>query len=295
MFENPVTASWSDNRIALHVGVSHTFVAKVRGEVSCNGCKIEERSVVRNGTEYTQNTAPIGSQKAPDSAPEFDDELGDMSIPDDPDAEPEAGPWQGISEPMENPQAPAPSEAATTKAASAEPVGEIMADGGTVFYKDDASIRDDEVFDEEESEAAPVGESELEDNAWVDSLPLASILRPFPGFLTFSADAIAWRNCQKSGLQGKVKYQFDAAARSADNITRTRGPFLSLLKDVSRALHPREWVLCPSCRGCGQYWMNKTNKQHEAAGTVEPNSSNEFALRCTKMKCERCEGGYNLP
>ena len=54
---------WSDNAIAKACGVSHPFVGKQRYGIfpSCNGYKME-RTVQRNGTVYTQNTAKIGGK-----------------------------------------------------------------------------------------------------------------------------------------------------------------------------------------------------------------------------------------
>ena len=54
----------SDRAIAAEVGVSHTFVSKVREELSGNGCQMPEtRTVTRGEQTYIQNTANIGKPK----------------------------------------------------------------------------------------------------------------------------------------------------------------------------------------------------------------------------------------
>jgi len=73
---HPKGHGMSDNAIAKHVGVSHTFVATIR-RASCNGCKIDlskdvqsdstkpkTRTVERNGTTYQMDTAKIGQKPA---------------------------------------------------------------------------------------------------------------------------------------------------------------------------------------------------------------------------------------
>lgn len=56
-------SKWSDRDIARQAGVSHPFVAKMRGELSGNGFQIETRTVNRNGTIYQQKTAKIGKSR----------------------------------------------------------------------------------------------------------------------------------------------------------------------------------------------------------------------------------------
>ena len=56
-------AKWSDREIARRCAVSDVFVGKVRGDLSANGLQIPtERTVTRNGTIYTQNTANVGAK-----------------------------------------------------------------------------------------------------------------------------------------------------------------------------------------------------------------------------------------
>ena len=52
-------AKWSDREIARRCSVAHPFVGKVRSELSGNVTRYE-RKVVRDGVEYTMNTAAIG-------------------------------------------------------------------------------------------------------------------------------------------------------------------------------------------------------------------------------------------
>lgn len=56
---------WSDREIARRCAVSQPFVSSLRSEsLSDNGYQIDERRVVRNGTEYTMHTANVGAAPA---------------------------------------------------------------------------------------------------------------------------------------------------------------------------------------------------------------------------------------
>jgi hypothetical protein len=68
--------TWSDSEIGRQCGVSHPFVGKIRQELSCNGYKIDERTVQRGGTVYTMNTANIAAagQQEPAAGPAPGDE-----------------------------------------------------------------------------------------------------------------------------------------------------------------------------------------------------------------------------
>lgn len=59
-------AKWSNGEIARRCAVSDVFVGKVRDDLSPNGLEIPtERTVTRNGTTYTQNTANVGAKPGP--------------------------------------------------------------------------------------------------------------------------------------------------------------------------------------------------------------------------------------
>ena len=59
-------AAWSDREIGRRCAVSDVFVGKVRFDLSANGLQIPtERTVTRNGTTYTQNTANVGAKPGP--------------------------------------------------------------------------------------------------------------------------------------------------------------------------------------------------------------------------------------
>jgi len=59
--EHPRSQALSDSAIAEHCGVSHTFVGKLRKELTCNGCK---SNPVRTGKDgRTINTSSIGKPK----------------------------------------------------------------------------------------------------------------------------------------------------------------------------------------------------------------------------------------
>lgn len=60
---------WSDGEIARRCAVSDRFVSGVRKDLSPNSSEIVERTVTRNGTTYTQNTANIGRPAAPAAKP----------------------------------------------------------------------------------------------------------------------------------------------------------------------------------------------------------------------------------
>lgn len=60
---------WSDGEIARRCAVSDRFVSGVRKDLSPNSSEIVERTVTRNGTTYTQNTANIGRPAVPAAKP----------------------------------------------------------------------------------------------------------------------------------------------------------------------------------------------------------------------------------
>lgn len=63
-------AAWSNGEIARRCAVSDVFVGKVRDDLSPNGLEIPpKRTVTRNGTTYTQNTANIGAVPQPIPTP----------------------------------------------------------------------------------------------------------------------------------------------------------------------------------------------------------------------------------
>ena len=63
-------AKWSNGEIARRCAVSDVFVGKVRDDLSPNGLEIPpKRTVTRNGTTYTQNTANIGAVPQPIPTP----------------------------------------------------------------------------------------------------------------------------------------------------------------------------------------------------------------------------------
>ena len=63
-------AKWSNGEIARRCAVSDVFVGKVRDDLSPNGLEIPpKRTVTRNGTTYTQNTANIGPVPQPIPTP----------------------------------------------------------------------------------------------------------------------------------------------------------------------------------------------------------------------------------
>lgn len=63
--QHPVSCKWSDNQIAKHCGVDHKTVAAVRASILGNSQDTSpaDRTVTRNGTTYTQNTANVGKKK----------------------------------------------------------------------------------------------------------------------------------------------------------------------------------------------------------------------------------------
>lgn len=63
--QHPVSCKWSDRQIAKHCGVSDKTVSAVRVSIFGNSedAPPAERTVTRNGTTYTQNTANVGKSK----------------------------------------------------------------------------------------------------------------------------------------------------------------------------------------------------------------------------------------
>lgn len=65
LLEDEEWSQWSDREIARRCAVSNRFVSDMRAELSSvNGSQIDERRVIRNGTEYTMHTANVGSAPA---------------------------------------------------------------------------------------------------------------------------------------------------------------------------------------------------------------------------------------
>jgi hypothetical protein len=62
LIEDEEWNKWSTRVIASRCGVSHTFVNNLRRKLSVNGLQMEERKVVRNGTEYTMQTKGAGKK-----------------------------------------------------------------------------------------------------------------------------------------------------------------------------------------------------------------------------------------
>ena len=62
LLTDPEWQKWGDRTIAEHCGVSHSFVGSIRAELSVNGLQIE-RTVARNGGEYSMNTSKIGKNR----------------------------------------------------------------------------------------------------------------------------------------------------------------------------------------------------------------------------------------
>lgn len=63
--QHSVSCKWSDRQIAKHCGVSDKTVSAVRVSIFGNSedAPPAERTVTRNGTTYTQNTAKVGKSK----------------------------------------------------------------------------------------------------------------------------------------------------------------------------------------------------------------------------------------
>jgi len=64
-------ASWSDNEIAKKTGTSHTFVGKIRGNLTCNVSSEKRTYKTKHGTTATMDTSAIGEGQrvTPEVAP----------------------------------------------------------------------------------------------------------------------------------------------------------------------------------------------------------------------------------
>lgn len=67
--QHPNGVEKSDREISDHVGVSHPFVAKVRGQLESSGniSRCATRTVSRGGKEFQQDTTKIGRSQSPKS------------------------------------------------------------------------------------------------------------------------------------------------------------------------------------------------------------------------------------
>jgi hypothetical protein len=66
LLNDPEWTLWSNREIARHCQVHHTFVDKVRHQLSADNRQMPaERKVERNGTVYTQHTENIGKSRKP--------------------------------------------------------------------------------------------------------------------------------------------------------------------------------------------------------------------------------------
>jgi hypothetical protein len=117
---HPDWSKWSDGKIADICHVSHSFVAKVRQQVSFHDGKIaSERKVKRGHKTYTMNTAKIGRKKTakkpttdePSSLPESSspnvNRAGTATVPAQSQQEPPSVELQQPEAPQQN-QLPAP-------------------------------------------------------------------------------------------------------------------------------------------------------------------------------------------
>lgn len=70
--QHPISCKWSDRQIAKHCGVSDRMVNGVRADLSAKNSQIDSsRTVTRNGTTYTQDTARIGKMLAQKPIPKI--------------------------------------------------------------------------------------------------------------------------------------------------------------------------------------------------------------------------------
>ena len=73
LLEDPEWRQWSDNAIAKHCGVSHPFVATVRGSLETDSSETQPRTyTTRHGTVATMKTGRIGGRSKPPSPAERD-------------------------------------------------------------------------------------------------------------------------------------------------------------------------------------------------------------------------------
>lgn len=90
---HPKSSGLSDNAIAKHVGCSQQYVSKLHRESQphlTTSCKIDSRTVTRNGTTYQQNVSNIG--KRVDMTPTAPPEPVPEPAPHAPVAQPEVQP-----------------------------------------------------------------------------------------------------------------------------------------------------------------------------------------------------------
>lgn len=173
-------------------------------------------------------------------------------------------------------------------------VGIIAGDGTMMLRKDHPDLDDDDIFNEPDEPAAPaVAEDDLDDPAWLKTLPLFGRLSG-DALAIFTGDALAWRTLKQAGVTGSLKHHVDKAIKFAEQRSPTRGPLLELARKASRVAHPKEWEVCAPCQGSRMFWLGKKDQGHLEPGTVAANESNQLKLRATLVKCDKCEGGYAI-
>ena len=83
---DPEWRQWSDHEIGRQAGVSHTFVGKVRGELSGSGHQMPQERLVQRGSQVYTFPADGGAEAVPDGQLGFVEGLGEAT----PEVEPQA-------------------------------------------------------------------------------------------------------------------------------------------------------------------------------------------------------------
>jgi len=272
LLNDPEWSHWSNNQVAKQARVSPMLVADIKAEREAKNPVLTISSYSENGDSEHKN-GENGSQNGVTTYVTKHGKIATMKTGN-------IGKKATKNEPQE--------------------IGQIAADGTMVLKQDTPDYDSDDVFSDDSND--PIGqpetapqqttEADLTDDEWLETLPLFNALAPYPNNQAiFKAGALSYRTFTQSGLLGKIKNAAQVASRFAQNFTATTPDFVNAAKELGKWKHPGEWELCPKCRGCGQFWMNNQTKQHEDAGTVPSDSSNEYALRCTLTNCT-CTGGH---
>jgi len=221
MLEDSETTEWSNNRIALHIGVTPPLVANLRRELPQNesspinglhltGNKVSTRTGL-DGKKYPVN------QPAP--APHPDEYFTDGEAPDD---EPLGDDDTGITD-------------------------DEISEAYTVPAIKQAKAKQS---DEAPPTAAALPDDDLTDDEYLKRCPAYRRLMQFAHKGTeFKKNALAYRAMSesvpgKATLLGQVKHSVGRHFETA-----ATGPFYDVAARFANTKHPSEWPLCVKCQG----------------------------------------------
>lgn len=251
LLDNPVTGQWTDRKIALHVGVSHPFVAQIRQKRLVTVTSQTER-IGADGRTYKVPPRPVPlTPEETRSDDDFDDtdpfEAAYLEMAAPPDAQAPPEDWQQtVVDDIQIDTAPAADEPAPELDGYGRPV---TVPGGVYVETKTEVINAD--MPEEPRAAAPLTQAEedaLDSEAWLDTLPLRAKLREerMPPNI-FERAAVDYRALRKplTSLRHEINRTIDGSASD---------DFTARMRAVAATPHPKDWKFSRENTGGFQLW-----------------------------------------